>query len=168
MNETVYAIYKATKKLIERTEECCEKDHSQEELFADWKNAIVHFDASSDEYAKRYEYEKMVEEKCEPAFKELKAELVKVMFAFTEKYAVQGEDCFYPYVGNVLVDALAACLSEAQYQIQGTTKFTSKQIDHICYQIGEWYLDMKPLLEGTHNLGYMKEKLKVMICGEER
>ena len=44
--------------------------------------------------------------------------------------------------------------------------FTHTQIDHICYQIGEWYLMMKPLLEGQHNLGYMKEKLKTMICGE--
>lgn len=39
-------------------------------------------------------------------------------------------------------------------------------IDHICYQIGDWYLMMKPLLEGQHNLGFMKEKLKTMICGE--
>jgi len=45
-------------------------------------------------------------------------------------------------------------------------KFTYLQIDHICYQIGDWYLMMKPLLEGQHNLGYMKEKLKTMICGE--
>lgn len=44
--------------------------------------------------------------------------------------------------------------------------FTRDQIDHICYQIGDWYLMMKPLLEGQHNLGYMKEKLKTMICGE--
>lgn len=45
--------------------------------------------------------------------------------------------------------------------------FTPEQIDHICYQIGDWYLMMKPLLEGQHNLGYMKEKLKTMICGDE-
>jgi len=45
-------------------------------------------------------------------------------------------------------------------------RFTDLQIDHICYQIGDWYLMMKPLLEGQHNLGYMKEKLKTMICGE--
>lgn len=44
--------------------------------------------------------------------------------------------------------------------------FTPEQIDHICYQIGDWYLLMKPLLEGQHNLGHMKEKLKIMICGE--
>lgn len=45
-------------------------------------------------------------------------------------------------------------------------RFTYLQIDHICYQIGDWYLMMKPLLEGSHNLGYMKEQLKTMICGE--
>ncbi len=44
--------------------------------------------------------------------------------------------------------------------------FTPEQIDHICYQIGEWYLGVKELLEGQHNLGYMKEKLKMMICGD--
>lgn len=43
-------------------------------------------------------------------------------------------------------------------------KFTVEQVDWICYQIGEWYLDMKPLLEGQHNLGHMKERLKMMIC----
>ena len=46
-------------------------------------------------------------------------------------------------------------------------QFTCKQIDHISYQIGEWYVMMKPLLEGQHNLGYMKEKLKNMICGDD-
>ncbi|SRR5258706_112356 len=44
--------------------------------------------------------------------------------------------------------------------------FTSEQRNFICAQIGWWYLMMKPLLEGTHNLGYMKEKLKTMICGD--
>ena len=44
--------------------------------------------------------------------------------------------------------------------------FSKEQIDHICYQIGDWYLIRKPLLEGQHNLGYMKEKLKTMICGD--
>jgi len=44
--------------------------------------------------------------------------------------------------------------------------FTPDQINYICEQIGDWYLMMKPLLEGQHNLGHMKEKLKIMICGE--
>lgn len=45
--------------------------------------------------------------------------------------------------------------------------FTQDQKDFICYQIGDWYLMMKPLLEVQHNLGFMKEKLKTMICGED-
>ncbi len=44
--------------------------------------------------------------------------------------------------------------------------FTQEQKDWICYKIGEWYLRMKPLLEGKHNLGYMKEVLKVMVCDD--
>ncbi len=88
------------------------------------------------------------------------------MHSITDMYAPSGEKCLYPKVGNIIVDVLSDCLAEAQYQIKGTPKFTSKQIDHICYQIGDWYLMMKPLLEGQHNLGYMKEKLKIMICGE--
>lgn len=47
-----------------------------------------------------------------------------------------------------------------------TDSLTYEQKDHICYQIGLWYIQVKHLLEGTHNLGYMKEKLKTMICGE--
>ena len=50
--------------------------------------------------------------------------------------------------------------------------FTTQQIDHICYQIGEWYtqwehkmwVDGKP---NQHWLGFAKEELKTMICGDE-
>ncbi len=105
-------------------------------------------------------------EKEELAFNELKSDITKLMFAFTEKYAQPGVDCLYPRVGCILVDVLLECLSNAEYQIYGIRGFTIKQIDHICYQIGEWYLAMKPLLEGQHNLGYMKERLKIMICGD--
>jgi len=51
-------------------------------------------------------------------------------------------------------------------------EFTPEQVDHICYQIGEWYLDWKEALvnyeHGTHKLGFAKEKLKIMICGDEK
>lgn len=106
----------------------------------------------------------MQKDKEKLAFDELKAKMVKLMFDFTDKYLK--EDFFYLNIGNVLIDVLVSCLSDVQYQIQNAPPFTSKQIDHICYQIGEWYLMMKPLLEGQHNLGYMKEKLKIMICGD--
>jgi hypothetical protein len=108
----------------------------------------------------------MSKTKQEIAFDELKTGMVKLMFDFTNKYAAPGEDCLYPEVAYILIDVLTDCLAEAEYQIIGCSNFTPKQIDYICYQIGEWYLAMKPLLDGQHNLGYMKEKLKAMICGD--
>ena len=48
--------------------------------------------------------------------------------------------------------------------------FTPEQIDHICYQIGDWYLLWKRCITdppgGNHRLGYAKEQLKTMICGD--
>ena len=99
------------------------------------------------------------------AFMELKSKIVKLMFEFTDKYAAPNSE-LYPQCYKILIDVLTACLSEAQYQSINYHPFTTNQIDFICHQIDEWYLQMKPLLEGQHNLGYMKEKLKTMICGE--
>lgn len=50
--------------------------------------------------------------------------------------------------------------------------FTPEQKDFICWQIGEWYLVWKDRIvldldKGTHKLGYAKEMLKQMICGDE-
>lgn len=50
--------------------------------------------------------------------------------------------------------------------------FTTQQIDHICYQIGEWYIqwERKMWVDGKpnqHQLGFAKEELKTMICGDE-
>lgn len=104
--------------------------------------------------------------KEEMAFLELKTQIVNLLFAFSEKYGPPGENCLSPKIGNILVDVLVECLSNLEYGVKGHPKFTAKQISHICYEIGDWYLMMKPLLEGRHNLGYMKEKLKTMICGE--
>lgn len=53
-------------------------------------------------------------------------------------------------------------------------KFTNEQINWICYQIGEWYLDWKNNIvvsntNGTqHRLGYAKDELKNMICGDHK
>lgn len=50
-------------------------------------------------------------------------------------------------------------------------KFTKQQVDFICYQIGEWYVQWKDQLVDyetkTHRLGQAKEALKERICGEE-
>lgn len=50
-------------------------------------------------------------------------------------------------------------------------KFTKQQVDFICYQIGEWYVQWKNQLvdydNKQHRLGYAKELLKERICGED-
>lgn len=50
-------------------------------------------------------------------------------------------------------------------------KFTKQQVDFICDQIGEWYVQWKNQLVDyetrTHRLGFAKEELKARICGEE-
>ncbi len=97
----------------------------------------------------------------------LKHRILKVMNEFSKIYIKHTEvNDLYSNLDPIVVDALTACLEKAQAQSGKYIPFTPKQIDHICFQIGEWYLGMKPLLEGTHNLGYQKEKLKTMICGD--
>ena len=49
--------------------------------------------------------------------------------------------------------------------------FTYQQIDHICYMIGDWYIEWekKMWVDGKPNehwLGVAKEQLKTMICGD--
>lgn len=100
------------------------------------------------------------------AHNELKQAIVKLMFDFTDKYCAPDKQT-YRYAPYIVIQVLCEALSEAEYQVKGCAAFTRKQTDHICYQIGDWYLMMKPLLEGQHNLGFMKEKLKMMICGDK-
>ncbi len=102
------------------------------------------------------------------AFMELKGKIVELMHAFTEKHCGKDNPSnLYPRTPYIIVDVLTCCLNEASYQVKADyIHFTPRQRDHICYQIGDWYLMMKPLLEGQHNLGFMKEKLKLMICGD--
>ena len=50
--------------------------------------------------------------------------------------------------------------------------FTTQQIDHICYQIGEWYSQWEHKMwvkdkPNQHWLGFAKEELKTMICGDK-
>ena len=57
---------------------------------------------------------------------------------------------------------------EREKRIQSS--FTAEQIDFICCQIGDWYLEWKHRIiinldKGTHKLGYAKEKMKELICG---
>lgn len=106
MNDIGYELYKAAKRIIEKSD-IHDKNSENEEYFQQVREGIKSLDATNRGYAERYQREK---------------------------------------------DLISS--------------FTPEQINHICSQIGNWYLMMKPLLEGQHNLGYMKEKLKTMICGE--
>lgn len=108
--------------------------------------------------------------KEEIAYMELKGQIVKLMFDWTNKHAAKGPDCLYPDCAYILVDVLTSCLSEAQYQVGDYQPFTAKQVDKICYQIGDWYLEWKNCLTEPyvpHRLGFAKEKLKELICGTE-
>ena len=49
--------------------------------------------------------------------------------------------------------------------------FTPAQVDFICYQIGDWYIEWKDKMwtdgkPNQHRLGFAKEQLKTIICGE--
>jgi hypothetical protein len=60
-------------------------------------------------------------------------------------------------------------IREREAEIQKT--FTREQQDFICWQIGEWYVNWKHQIvsgcnPGQHRLGYAKEQLKSMICGD--
>ncbi len=102
------------------------------------------------------------------AFMELKGKIVQLMFDFTEKHCGP-EESLYPRGAYIIVDVLTACLEEAQYQVVNYQPFTYKQIDHICYQIGDWYLLWRGGLtdpDVPHRLGVAKEQLKTMICGD--
>lgn len=73
------------------------------------------------------------------------------------------------------IEAFDAISPDYNYRYQRLIKnqesFTPEQIDFICYQIGDWYIEWKDrividLKEGTHRLGFAKEQLKSIICGE--
>ena len=49
--------------------------------------------------------------------------------------------------------------------------FSPEQVDFICYQIGDWYIEWQDKMwvkdkPNQHWLGRAKEQLKTMICGE--
>jgi hypothetical protein len=107
----------------------------------------------------------MTEEEVKQAHYDLKKALTTALWDFSDQHFSNKENV--PQAINIMLSAVSESLSEIEYQIAQMLPFTRKQIDHICYQIGDWYFMMKPLLEVQHNLGHMKEKLKIMICGDE-
>ena len=104
----------------------------------------------------------MTEDEKIKAHGELKRTITKALWEFSDKHVDDIVDAI-----NIIQKVLWESSCETEYQIAKQSPFTPFQLDHICYQIGDWYLMMKPLLEGQHNLGYMKEKLKIMICGDK-
>lgn len=58
MKEDVYQAYKHCRSIIDRASKCCDKDHSNDELFKEFKKAIEFFDASDKGLAERYAKEK--------------------------------------------------------------------------------------------------------------
>lgn len=97
---------------------------------------------------------------------ELREKVCRVLWEFTDKHCNEVTAEVQYQVATIMQSVLVGCVSDLEYQMGRPVRFTRHQEDHICYQIGEWYFLMKPLLEGSHNLGHMKEKLKSMICGE--
>lgn len=118
------------------------------------------------DYFTLFEGIEMSPEDVEKAHDELKCAITQCLWDFSDKYFkdVTKDDMYQ--AACIMQSVLCESSSELEYQIARPAPFTTRQMDHICYQIGDWYLMMKPLLEGQHNLGFMKEKLKNMICGD--
>lgn len=110
-------------------------------------------------------------EKVKEAHDELKEYIVKGLFNFTNKHCSPGSE-LYPNALYIMKSCLIEALEEVNYQLGGNrvAAFTRDQQDHICFQIGEWYLNWRDVLmnwdERTHRLGFAKEELKRMICGD--
>jgi len=51
------------------------------------------------------------------AFMEIKSKIVKLMFSMTDKYAAPGS-ALYPGFGQILVNALSACVNEVKLQFK--------------------------------------------------
>jgi len=106
----------------------------------------------------------MNSEEVKQAHYEIKRALNTVLWDFSDQHFANKENV--PQAAFIMQSALCESVSEVEYQTGKMAPFSNKQIDHICYQIGHWYLMMKPLFEDRHNLSFMKENLKAMICGD--
>ncbi len=162
MSEHLYALYRIGKLMARNRSE-----NDNAELTKLLNDANENTEKQHPEFRVRFEADECQEIPSENQFLRtmLKQKIERIMYEFTAIYAakdgnIQGDS------PTILIDVLTECLSEAQREVQHYAPFTSKQTDHICYQIGRWYFMMKPLLQVQHNLGHMKEQLKVMICGQ--
>ncbi len=91
-----------------------------------------------------------------------KTELQDLLFCVKDHTGYQGDS-----IHENLIKKIQSMIDNYCDEEPNNPNFTQYQKNFICYQIGEWYLMMKPLLEGQHNLGYMKEKLQLVVCNDE-
>ncbi len=112
----------------------------------------------------------MNDEEVQKEHQELNLAISNVLWDFADKHSAdnrpEGHQAFF-----IMQSVLSENQSNIEYQVGKMAPFTTKQIDHICYQIGDWYIGWKlriiiDLEQGTHRLGFAKEELKTMICGE--
>jgi hypothetical protein len=101
------------------------------------------------------------------AHDELKESIVKLLWEFSDKYFPDKNN--FPQSSFIMQAVLSAIGTEVEYQVGKMAPFTNRQRDHICYQIGDWYIHWKNNLTDPyvpHRLGFAKEQLKTMICGD--
>ncbi len=116
--------------------------------------------------------EKLTEEEVIKINYWFKCKLVNLCHEFDEKFLVSDSD-HYPQAAYIRITVITELLEELFSRLTNQKMFfTHRQIDHICYKIGEWYLIWKDkLLVNTktaeHRLGYAKEMLKMMIVDED-
>jgi len=106
------------------------------------------------------------------AYKELKENLSGCLLEFTEK-TCSPNNPLYPKSLPIMKKSLLELVDDVNRQGALTMYpyFSKSQIDRICYQIDEWFSIMETFIEENilkeqSNLGYMKNRLKFMICGE--
>lgn len=70
----------------------------------------------------------------------------------------------------LLREIVGICESVNNQYDSNELNLSENQKDKICFIIGEWYLEWKEKLVNydnrTHQLGLAKEKLKLLLCGE--
>jgi len=61
-------------------------------------------------------------------------------------------------------------MTNEQKRMSKRPKFSQDQIDWICYQIGDWYMEWRNKIttgDGhVHRLGIAKKQLKTWLCGD--
>ncbi len=111
----------------------------------------------------------MTRQTVEEAHDDLTKQVTQLLYDFVKKY-LGHESELYPQGAYIMQSVLSKASSDVERQLNKMSPFTYRQQDHICFQIGEWYLNWRDVLmnwdERTHRLGFAKEELKQMICGD--